>query len=98
MGGGSVGGGVAWLGACMVGVDGREACMAGGMHGKEACMAGGIHGIGCVTGAACVAGGLVLPGGVHNRGHVWRGVACMAGEMATAVSGMHPTGMHSCCH
>ena len=34
---------------------------------------------------ACVAGGCV-----HGRG------ACMAGEMATAADGAHPTGMHSC--
>ena len=61
----------------------------GGMHGKgEACVAGvcvwqmwqgGMHGRG-----ACVAGG------VCGQGH-----ACMAGEMATATDGTHPTGMHS---
>ena len=46
---------------------------------------------------------------VYDRGHVWQEVcmtggggymcgrgACIAGEMATAVDGMHPTGMHSC--
>ena len=31
-------------------------------------------------------------GGVHG----WR--VCMTGEMATAVGGTHPTGMHSCLH
>ena len=44
---------------------------------------------------------------MHGRGHVWWGHVwqgtsmhgkgvCMAGEMATAVDGTHPTGMHSC--
>ena len=28
-------------------------------------------------------------------GHAWQG-ACMAGEVATAADGTHPTGMHSC--
>ena len=40
--------------------------------------------------------------GVHGKGkHVWWGGACRAcraGEMATAVDGTHPTGMHSCFH
>ena len=48
--------------------------------------------------------------GVHGReGCAWQGGVCMArgmygrdacraGEMATAAYGMHPTGMHSCCH
>ena len=27
-------------------------------------------------------------------GHAWQG-ACMAGEMAAAAGGTHPTGMHS---
>ena len=45
---------------------------------------------------AYVAGGHACHGGVHSRWrHVWQ-VACMAGEMATAAGGMHPTGMHSC--
>ena len=30
-------------------------------------------------------------------GCAWQGV-CVAGEIATAAGGMHPTGMHSCCH
>ena len=44
---------------------------------------------------------------MHGRGacavvrHVWWGcvcvrLGCMAGEMATAADGTHPTGMHSC--
>ena len=35
---------------------------------------------------ACMAGG-----GWGGKG------ACITGEMATAVDGTHPTGMHSCC-
>ena len=35
-------------------------------------------------------GACMSMGGVHGRG------ACMAGEMATAVDSMHPSGMHSC--
>ena len=31
-----------------------------------------------------------------GRGMKGRGHMCMAGETATAVDGMHPTGMHSC--
>ena len=38
---------------------------------------------------ACVAGAYVA-GGMHGRG------ACVAGEMATAADGTHPTRMHSC--
>ena len=56
------------------------------MHGKGACgMAkGGIHGKGGhVWQGACVAGE-----------HAWQG--SMAGEMAPAADGTHPTGMHSC--
>ena len=47
-----------------------------------------------------------MAGGVSGRGHTWQGACmaegacvageCMAGETATAVDGMHPTGMHSC--
>ena len=34
-------------------------------------------------------------GGMHALvgGHAWQGV-CVAGEIATAVDGTHPTGMH----
>ena len=41
-------------------------------------------------------------GGIHGGEHVWWGAcmagrgSCVAGEMATAVDGTHPTGMHSC--
>ena len=34
--------------------------------------------------------GAYMAGGVHGR------EACVAGEMATAANGMHPTGMLSC--
>ena len=33
--------------------------------------------------------------GVCGRGHAWQG-ACMAGKMAIAAGGTHPTRMHSC--
>ena len=32
----------------------------------------------------------------EGGGHAWRRGACVAGEMATAADGMHPSGMHSC--
>ena len=38
------------------------------------------------------AGGACVPGGACVAGRR----ACMAGEMATAAGGTHPTGMHSC--
>ena len=34
--------------------------------------------------------------GIHGREGMAGGM-CVAGEMATAVDGTHPTGMHSCC-
>ena len=61
---------------------------------------GGMHGEGgCVWYEACMAGG-VHSRGMHGRGNAWQGSmhgrgVCMAGEMATAADGMHPTGMHS---
>ena len=54
-----------------------------------------MHGGGMSGGGAWVAG-------AHAWwGHAWQGVcvaegACMAGEMATAAGGTHPTGMRSC--
>ena len=100
--GACVAGGHVWPGACVTrGVHGRgcawqedmcgrghawwgEACMSG------ACMAGdmhgwGVHGRGVHGREICMAGWTCM-----TRG------ACMAGEMATAAGGMHPTGMHSC--
>ena len=65
----------------------------GGMHGRGVCMVGGMYGRG-VHGrgqGACIARG------VHGRGGGMHGrEACMAGEMATGVDVMHPTGIHSC--
>ena len=63
------------------------ACMARG-HARQGGMCGkrGVHGRGYVCWRS-----------MHSRGHVWwMGVACVAGEMATAAVGTHPTGMHSC--
>ena len=56
---------------------------------------GGMHGRGHAWQGACMAGGMcgrgcVWQGGVHGQG------TCVTGEMATAVDGTHPTGMHSC--
>ena len=61
-----------------------------GMHGREAFVVGGMHGrVACVcVGGMC--GGHAWQRGTHGRG------TCMAGEMATAVGGTHPAGMHSC--
>ena len=54
----------------------------GGVCGKG----GGAKAGACMArGCACVGGGM----------HVW-GPWQGGGEMATAVDGMHPTGMHSC--
>ena len=45
-----------------------------------------------MAGGVCMAGG-----GMHGWGMRLGGGACMAGDMATAVDGTHPTGMYSCC-
>ena len=82
------GGGCVWHGGHVLqGCAWQGACMAGG------CMAGGVH-----DREACVAEGACMAGGGHawQGRHAWQG-ACVAGEMTTAVDGMHPTGMHSCC-
>ena len=51
-------------------------------------MVGGVHGWGaCMVGGVCLFQG----GGMHG----WVG-GCLAGEMATAADGTHPTAMHSC--
>ena len=53
-------------------------------------------------GGGCVAVGVCVAGGMHGgRGHAWQGQCggrggVGAGEMATAASSTHPTGMHSC--
>ena len=69
--------------------------MAGCMHGRGAmCGRGGsVHGRGtCMVEGVCMA----RAGDVHGRGVYMAWGACVAGEMATAVDGVHPTGMHSC--
>ena len=75
--------------ACVIpSAQGGGACMAkGGVHGKEGCVWQGGH---AWWGEACVA-----KGGMHCRGGGIGGL-CVAGEMATAADGTHPTGMHSC--
>ena len=58
----------------------------GVIHGRGACVVGG-H----VWWGVCVVGGM-CGGGIRGRGRQ----TCVAGETATAVGGLHPTGMHSC--
>ena len=70
-----------WGCAWQRGVNGR------GMHGVGACMAGGAWQGDMYGGGTCVAGGRACMAG---------GVCCRGLCMATAVGGMHPTGMHSC--
>ena len=72
-------------GACTVGAGYAclGACVPRGMCGK-----GGFvwqNGVCMAKGDECGKGGMRREGG-----------ACVAGEAATAVDGMHPTGMHSC--
>ena len=74
----------------------------GGMHGGCAWQ-GAIH-----VGGTCMAGGCMAGVYVTGVGHMWWGAymagsmhdggrgLCMAAEMATAVHGTHPIGMHSC--
>ena len=50
------------------------------------CVAGGMHGR-----KVCMVGG-----GMHGRGVHGRRGACVAGKMAIAAGGAHPTAMHSC--
>ena len=80
-----------------------EACVKNLSTGEGACMEGMCGRGACMVGAhAWQGGGCVWQGGMHGRGmHAWQGGmhgrgACMAGDMATAVDGTHPTGMHSC--
>ena len=54
-------------------------------------MAGGVHGRRGVCG-----GDMLDRWHAWQWGHAWQGGECVAGEMATAVDGTHPTGMHSC--
>ena len=49
---------------------------------------------------ACMAGETCMAGGMHGRGHAWRGGGQawqgVARNMAIAAGGTHPSGMHSC--
>ena len=67
------------------------ACMARGHVWQGACAwQGGMYGRGaCVAGCVCDG---VWQGGMHGREEG----ACVAGKMAIAAGGTHPTGMHSC--
>ena len=81
----STGGGMHGWGTCVAeGHAWQGVCMVG------ACMPGGMHGRGCAWQRG------VHGGGICDRRHSWLGVCGVAGEMATAVGGTHPTGMHSC--
>ena len=71
----------------------KNSVRGGGMHGRGTYMAGGGHGRGACVAAGCMAGGGVW---CMTGGHAWRGGACVAGEMASAEDGTHPTGMHFC--
>ena len=60
---------------------------------------GVMHGRGMCFRGMCMAEG----DGVHGRGCAWQrgaclagGCGCMAGEMAIAANGIHPTRMHTC--
>ena len=68
-----------------------------------ACMAGGWA---CMVGA-CAWQGVYMAGGMCGGGHAWQGSTCgrgcvhgtgvcVAGKIAIAAGGTHPTGMHSC--
>ena len=93
-------GGGTWQGACMAGasmygrgcVHGRGMCVAGKHVWQGVCVAGGVHGGGHVWQGVCGRrhGGGMCAGGMYGRG------AYVAGEMATAADGTHPTEMHSC--
>ena len=74
-----------WQGACVAGaMHGRGRVWQGAVHDKGHVWQGGMHGR-----WACMAGGMC------GRRACMTGV-CVAGEMATAVGGTHPTGIHSC--
>ena len=60
------------------------------MHGRGECMAWGMHG--GVNGRGCM-----QQRGMHGRvAGVCISGGVVAGEMATAADGSHPTGMHPC--
>ena len=70
------------------------ACIAGDI---PACLAAGL-----LEGGTCSQGGCLLLGGLLPGGCLLLGVPAQGGvwwrppRTATAVGGMHPTGMHSC--
>ena len=86
----------AWQGVCMTGVG--DAWQGGDVHGRRHAWQGHVwQGWGmCMAGVRVYIVRSVHGRGVQGRGHAWQGGACMAGEMATAAEGMHPTGIHSC--
>ena len=61
-----------------------------GMCGRWVCMAGGCAWQGCVC-QGCVWQGACMAGGMRGEGG-----ACVAGKMAIAAGGTHPTVIHSC--
>ena len=72
------------------------ACMGGCVTGEGVCMAeGDMHGRGCAWWGSMCGRGECMAGEHTWWGCAWQG-ACVAGEMATAACGTHPTGMHSC--
>ena len=75
---------------------------------SQVCVNYSVHRKGCAWQGVCVARrhawwgrgcawqegrGAAWQGGLNGR---WGEGSCMAGEMATAVDGTHPTGRHSC--
>ena len=85
-------------GVCMAG----GACMLGRVHGREGVWQRGAwqgsyvegkgHAGACMVVGVCMVVGACVAGGMFGR------VGVCTGEIATEAGGMHPTGMHSCCH
>ena len=86
----------AWQGVCTTGGHTWQ----GGHAWQGACMAVGACMVGCAWQQEHVWQGVCMVGHAWQGGICGWGCAsqrgCMAGETATAVDGMHPTGMHSC--
>ena len=88
----------AWWGGCMAG-----GAWQGGMCGRGRGMHGGG---GCAWWwGVCMVVGACMVGDIHGKGTwacVARGmfgrVGVCAGKTGAEAGGMHPTGMHSCCH
>ena len=88
------------------GVHGKGGMCGEGWHAWQGCVCGmGVYMVGGCDREHAWQGGMLgrdvcMAGGVHGRGCAWQGVCMagghgMAGEMATAADGMHPTGMLS---